>query len=602
MNTREIKAAWRHWQHTIRLSVHLTDKMLTRSRTFGLLALAAIVGAIAGLLVAGMSWIVHELHIFLFQLPAGMNLSAMPALSSNKLALVPAAGGLLLGITFLLTRRFRRRQPVDPIEANALHGGRMSMNDSLLVAFQTIISSGFGASVGLEAGYTQMGAGVASRLARALSLRRSEVRMLVGCGAAGAISAAFGAPLTGAFYGFELIIGIYSVALVAPVLTASLSGYITASLLHAVQNRIEVGAVPAMGPWDYLPFLALGILSGLVAVAVMQLVTVIERGFARTACPAWLRPTFGGLLVGGLALAAPQVLSTGHGALHMELESQEALSALVIIFLMKALAAAFSLGSGFRGGLFFTSLFLGALLGKIFALIMISTNIDAGIPIEMTALVGMASLAVGIVGGPLTMTFLVLETTGDLTITGAVLAASIASAVIVRETFGYSFSTWRLHLRGETIRSAQDIGWMRSLKVGAMMRADVKTFPIDGTLAGFREAYPLGSTQRVVMVDDEGNYAGILLVADAYHSDLQEPKDDAGILQQLAILKGDVLYPDMNVKEAALLFEKTKSEELAVVERYSENRLAGLLTESHLMRRYAEELEKARNDLSGENQ
>jgi chloride channel protein, CIC family len=157
-------------------------------------------------------------------------------------------------------------------------------------------------------------------------------------------------------------------------------------------------------------------------------------------------------------------------------------------------------------------------------------------------------------------------------------------------------------LRGETIRSAQDVGWMRNLTVAAMMRADVKTFPISATLSEFRAAFPLGSTQRVVTVDDDDRYAGIVLVADAHNPELSVSKGDDVSLEALAGMKKEVLLPLMNVKDAARLFEKTKSEELAVIDPAGNKHVLGLLTESHLMRRYAEELEKARLDLTGEKQ
>ena len=147
--------------------------------------------------------------------------------------------------------RAHLKRPVDPIEANALHGGRMSIRDSLIVALQTIVSNGFGASVGLEAGYTQMVAGIASRLGINFRLRRADLRMLVGCGAAGAIAAAFGAPLTGAFYGFELIIGTYTAATLAPVLTASIVGVLVVARVRRRalfdHGRAAVG-VPQLGP------------------------------------------------------------------------------------------------------------------------------------------------------------------------------------------------------------------------------------------------------------------------------------------------------------------------------------------------------------------
>ena len=98
----------------------------------------------------------------------------------------------------------------------------MSLSDSVVVMLQTMMSNGVGASVGLEAGYTQIGSAVASRLGRSFRLRRNDLRVLVGCGAAGAIGAAFNAPLTGAFYAFELIIGTYTLGTLAPVVVASI--------------------------------------------------------------------------------------------------------------------------------------------------------------------------------------------------------------------------------------------------------------------------------------------------------------------------------------------------------------------------------------------
>src|SRR5690606_5973266 len=119
---------------------------------------------------------------------------------------------------------------VDLIEANALHGGKLSMIDSLIITAQTVVSNGFGASVGLEAAYTQMGGAAASKLGSLFQLRRSDMRKLVGCGAAGAIAAAFGAPLTGAFYAFELIIGTYTISTLAPVVAASITAVLVTAL------------------------------------------------------------------------------------------------------------------------------------------------------------------------------------------------------------------------------------------------------------------------------------------------------------------------------------------------------------------------------------
>ena len=131
------------------------------------------------------------------------------------------------------------------------------------------------------------------------------------------------------------------------------------------------------------------------------------------------------------------------------------------VFALKALASIVSLGSGFRGGLFFATLFMGALGGRLFA-----DGVDLvwpglGLDPNVYAVIGMSALSASVIGGPLTMSFIALESTGNLWLTTAVLVAVIISTMITRELFGYSFATWRFHLRGETIRSAADVGWIR---------------------------------------------------------------------------------------------------------------------------------------------
>ena len=163
-------------------------RRLVRRHEVGFIGLAASAGALAGLGVAGLIWCTELLHLWLF---GHRQLSSLVVLDSPIQALVPMIGGLILGISGFYVQKWMPKRPVDPIEANALQGGRMSLKESALIAVQTVISNGFGASVGLEAAYTQVGSGVASRLGMAFRLRRGDMRTLVACGSAGAISAAY---------------------------------------------------------------------------------------------------------------------------------------------------------------------------------------------------------------------------------------------------------------------------------------------------------------------------------------------------------------------------------------------------------------------------
>ena len=174
-------------------------------------------------------------------------------------------------------------------------------------------------------------------------------------------------------------------------------------------------------------------------------------------------------------MVAPQVMSSGHGALHFAGMLRLSLATVALLFVLKIVASIISLGSGFRGGLFFSSLLIGALGGQLLAVALTALWPDWHFDANAYAVISMGALAAAVIGGPLTMTFIALETTGDLWLTTAVLIAVIIASQVTRELFGYSFATWRFHLRGETIRSAADVGWMRDLTVGKMMRHDVRT-------------------------------------------------------------------------------------------------------------------------------
>jgi CIC family chloride channel protein len=258
-----------------------------------------------------------------------------------------------------------------------------------------------------------------------------------------------------------------------------------------------------------------------------------------------------------------------------------------------------SIGTGFRGGLFFAALFLGGLVGKLFALAAPFLFATATVTPLIYAVVGMSALAVAIIGGPLTMTFLALEATGDFPITVLVLVAVIASSLTVRKTFGYSFATWRFHLRGESIRSAHDVGWIRTLTVGQLMRKDVRPIRDDTMLSAFRRDFPLGSTQRVIAVDEAERYAGIVVVPEAHSEKLDDAQGTTRI-RELLRWKDDFLLPQLNAKQAAELFDKAESEALAVVDGRETRKVIGLLTESHTLRRYSEELDKRRREMAGE--
>ena len=557
-----------------------------------LLVLALGAGVAAGISVVIIDLLLDLIRRFAFAVPDEGHLSQANAIvEPARLMLMPVLGGILVGVSSLLLRRWRPREVVDAIEANALFGGRMSLGDSLGLVWVTILSGGFGASVGLEAAYTQLGAALASRLGRSVDLRRDDVRTLVGCGAAGAIAAAFNAPLTGAFYAFELIIGTYTLQALAPVGIAALTGALVVRGLVGSNPIFVVWHDIALAPSDYLAFFGLGLAAAGLGILTMKGVTSTEALFRSQAVPRWARPALGGLIIGLIALPFPQVLGSGHGGILSALHSGFALPFLAGLIVAKIVASAISIGSGFRGGLFSSSLFLGSLFGSLIGDLL--TRLGPGLAADplIYALVGMGAVAAAIVGAPMTMIMLVLETTGDFSATIGVMVGVVTAAIAVRHWFGYSFATWRFHLRGLTIRSPEDVGWINELLIGPMMRRDPAVISADLPLEELRRRFPAGSTKQVFVVDGDGRLSGII---DPTETNGTEGAREAETIGDLVSEPAAFLLPGDDLRTALDRFSQAAQETLPVIDNPDGRRVLGYLSEAYALRRYAHELERHR--------
>jgi CIC family chloride channel protein len=338
----------------------------------------------------------------------------------------------------------------------------------------------------------------------------------------------------------------------------------------------------------------MGAVAALLAIAVMQGVTTVESWFRRLSLPSWLRPAIGGLILSGIALAYPQVLGSGHGALVYTIGTGYDWSVLVGLLIAKMAASALSVGAGFRGGMFSSSLFLGSLFGSLTASLV--TYAIPGFHPDLVAvtLVGMGSFAAGVVGAPITMILLVLESTSDFSVSIGVMVAVIVTTVCVRHWFGYSFATWRFHLRGVRVVSPHDIGWIEDLTVGKLMRTDAKLVPAGMSLEELRERFPLGATKRVFVTRPDGYYVGFIDMVEAHAPELDARVEEITAQEQLKSQE-TVLLPNYNVRTALAMFVAQQVETLAVVSDLESRRVMGFLTEAYALRRYNQALEQQRS-------
>jgi CIC family chloride channel protein len=569
----------------------LASPRLRDSELF-LILLAVGAGILAGLGVIVLDEAIGWVRHLAFGLPLGGHLSDAADLPWQRVLIMPIVGGALVGIIAGLLRRWRPREVIDAIEANALFGGRMSIGDSLGLVLVTVLSGGFGASVGLEAAYTQLGAAMGSRIGRRIRLRRDDVRTLVGCGAAGAIAAAFNAPLAGAFYAFELIVGSYTLQTLAPIGIAALVGALISRGLEGGSPIFVVYHHMQLTTADYFLFFGVGLAAAGLGILVMTGVTGTEAVFRRLSIPRWARPAVGGMIVGVIGVFLPQVLGSGHGGILRELHWGYDVPIAGALIVAKIVASAVSIGSGFRGGLFSTSLFLGSLFGSFAGVLLARLAPGFGIDPLLFALVGMGAVAAAIVGAPVTMIMLVLETTGDFSATIGVMVAVVTAAIAVRHWFGYSFATWRFHLRGLKIRSPEDIGWLDELRIGPLMRRDPAVIAGEVPVSELRRRFPAGSTKQVFVVDSGGQLRGVIDPAEASrHPTSGEGRKVADLLGDQApfLLAGDSL------RTAFARFSQCAQETLAVVDDPEHKRVIGYVSEAYALRRYAQELERRRS-------
>ena len=478
---------------------------------------------------------------------------------------MPTAGGVVYGLVAYALWRWKPRDIVDAIEANALHGGHMSLSDSLRLTGMTVLSAGVGASVGLEAAFTQLGAGISSRIGRVLHLRRGDLRTFVGCGAAAAIAAPFNAPLAGAFYAFELVIGTYTLATLVPVVLAAVFATLVSRELFGEQPIFVVYSHVDLYATNYLILAAVGFVAGLLAILAMVGVTFVEQWTKRASLPTWARPAMGGLVLGNFAWFFPQILGSGHGGIEHTIASGPFGIDLPLLFGLigaKIIGSAVSIGTGFRGGMFSSSLYLGALFGAAVAAILHrllpgTTYKDSGF-----ILAGMGSLAAGVFCATMTMIFLVLEATSDFSATPGVTVAVLVSVLVVRNWFGYSFATWRFHLRGVALHSPHDIGWLHDLQVANLMRRDFavcccSTKP----LAELCRQFPIDAAIRVFCGRRaSGGYGGYIDLPEAHGA---RYRDGAAALTVAGVVRGadHFLTPGQPIRETLDHFIASAAEE-----------------------------------------
>ncbi|MFQ5894072.1 MAG: chloride channel protein, partial [Nitrospinota bacterium] len=330
-----------------------------------LLLYAGLVGVAVGLGTVGFIALLR-LASWLFLVEIKARLGITGGLSLLLLPLLPALGGLLIGplVLFFPTEAKGLGVP-EVMESAVLRGGLMRPRTIVLRALASAVSIGSGGSAGREGPIVQIGSAIGSAFGQILRVSGNRMRNLVGCGAAAGIAATFNAPIAGAIFALEIVLGEMRLRSLTPLLVASVIATVISRALMGPAPAFRVPAYGLVSLWELAVYLALGVLCGLAAYGAIRLLYAAKDWFedAMPRVPPVLKPALGGLVVGGVAVVVPQVLGNGYPAVASALSGELPLYLLAILVLFKMGTTATTLGSGGSGGFIAPSLFIGAMVG-----------------------------------------------------------------------------------------------------------------------------------------------------------------------------------------------------------------------------------------------
>jgi CIC family chloride channel protein len=418
----------------------------------GIAAMALAIGAAAGLgavvfrwLIYTFTWLATGHHQFGQQGHVGS--PHVPLLGVWFLLLAPVVGGLVYGpLIYRFAREARGHGVPEVMVAVAENSGRIRPQVTVVKALASAICIGFGGSVGREGPIVQIGSALGSSFGQLVRMPAQRLRIVVACGAAAGIAATFNAPITGVFFGSEIVLREVSLDALVATSLAAVSGTIVSraffgsgAFFSGIPHGLAVTHDSA-----YLLIAVLGLCAGLIGVGFKTVLYRFEDAGDRlwAGRPEWARPAVGGIALGLLLLILPQMYGVGYPVMDKVVAGHEVVSLIVVLMLAKVLAASLTLSIGGSGGVFAPSLFIGAMAGMAFGDAAHGVFGGAVGPPAMYAVIAMGGVFAGATHAPLTAVASVVEMTGNFTLTVPVmLVAAIAAAVSKRLSYGSIYTT-----------------------------------------------------------------------------------------------------------------------------------------------------------------
>ena len=574
------------------LLVQLFHTLQSHERVFTLVA-AFFIGILTGYAGLAFQRLIQAFHDLSGWLPVAAEW--LTPWQWPGIVVAPMLGGLIVGpLIWRFAPEAKGHGVPEVMAAVITKGGFIRPRVVLVKSLASAITIGSGGSVGREGPIVQIGATIGSTLGYLLHLPPRTMRTFVACGAAGGIAATFNAPIAGALFAVEIILGDFGFIQLGPIITSAVTATVVSRAVVGNFSAFEVPDYHLVNPLELIPYIGLGLLCGVVAVIFIRLLDKMEWLFERKIrIHDALKPALGGLAIGLIGLQFPEIFGVGYEAVNAALHGNIALELMALLVLVKLVATTITLASGGSGGIFAPSLFLGAMTGGT-----VGKAVNTFFPAWSAAsgayaLVGMAAMVGATTQAPITAIVIIFELTNDYKIILPLMISTIVAVLTASTLWRDSIYTHKLRRKGIDMESGPDANVLKKVRVRDVMRAEFDRVPRDLPFNFLLDQLLQSARSHLPVVRPDGTILGVIsrTIAQKFlkHRSLLRDVVIAGDVQ---ITDFPVLLPGDNLNQAMLRFNESGLREMYVLQDLSSRKLVGMVRKGDLMDAYYREIVK----------
>jgi CIC family chloride channel protein len=477
-----------------------------------MVVMAVFIGLLSGFGAVGIQFLIKYFQILLWgaqEFPPEYT-HALPIYTK---LLVPAIGGLVVGaIVYFFAREAKGHGVPEVMQSIALKNGIIRPRVALVKLLASSLCIGSGGSVGREGPVIQIGSAIGSTLGQVFRVNPQRLKTFVACGASGGIAAAFNAPVAGALFSVEIILGDFGVAQFSPIVISSVVATVVSRSIVGNYPAFQVPRYELVSPYELVFYAVLGIAAGLIALLYIKTLYGLENYFDNLKIHDILKTGIGGLAVGGIGIFLPQIFGVGyhtmdsamHGAMISPFGSNSLWAFMLLLVFVKILATSLSLGSGGSGGIFAPSLFIGTMAGGAFGELIHKFFPAITAHSGAYALVGMGALVAGTTHAPITAILIIFEMTGDYKIILPLMITCVISTLLTTKLQKESIYTLKLVRRGIDLFQGKEVNVLRSLTVKEVTLEDPVIISADTPFPKLLELF-FNSRHSQFFVQDQRN-------------------------------------------------------------------------------------------------